>query len=160
MTSPVLGDPAVPGVGGGPPEGSGGRDRPLRPIGPAAFLAVTIVSLGGPLALAALYAPTIVADASASAGLVTVSAAVVFGAPLLVWLRYSRHVAGPGGLYGFVESAAGRRVALVQAGLWIASYLLYLLYTTASIVYDLLPAVLPGVRAYQPLLEVTIPVLL
>src|SRR5262249_41640295 len=71
--------------------------------------------------------------------------------------RYSRQVSGSGGLYDFVESAAGRRIALVQAGLWILSYLLYLLYTTAQIVYDTLPVVLPGVRPYQPLLEIAIP---
>jgi hypothetical protein len=119
-----------------------------HPIGSAAFLGVAIASLGGPLALAALYAPTILTDASASAGLVAIAAAVVFSVPLLVWLRYSGEIAGAGGLYGFVEAAAGRRVALVQAGLWIASYALYLIYTTASIVYETLPAVLPGVRPY------------
>jgi amino acid transporter len=150
---------ATPGAPGNPTP-----DRPThnpgRPIGAWAFLAVTITSLGGPLALAALYAPSIVADASASAGLATVAAAVVFGAPLLIWLRYSSQIAGAGGLYAFVEAAAGRRVALVQAGLWIVSYLLYLLYTTASIVYDTLPAVLPGIRPYQPVLEIAIPVAL
>jgi amino acid transporter len=121
---------------------------------------VTVTSLGGPLALAALYAPSIVADASGSAGLIMVAAAVVFGLPLVIWLRYSRHMATAGGLYSFVEAAAGRRVALVQAGIWIISYLLYLLYTTASIVYDTLPAVLPGIRPYQTLLEIAIPVVL
>ena len=119
-----------------------------------------MVSLGGPLALAALYAPTIVADASGSAGLVTVAAAVVFAVPLLVWLRYSRHVTSSGGLYAFVEAAAGHRVALVQAGLWTVSYALYLLSTTASIVYDTLPVVLPGVGPYQRLLLVSLPVAL
>jgi len=119
-----------------------------------------VVSLGGPLALAALYAPTIVADASGSAGLVTVAAAVVFAVPLLVWLRYSRHVTSSGGLYAFVEAAAGHRVALVQAGLWTVSYALYLLSTTASIVYDTLPVVLPGVGPYQRLLLVSLPVAL
>jgi amino acid transporter len=69
-------------------------------------------------------------------------------------------VNGAGGLYSFVEAAAGRRVALVQAGLWIVSYLLYLLYTTAQIVYDTLPAVLPAERRYQPVLEIAIPVAL
>ena len=63
-------------------------------------------------------------------------------------------------MFSFVEAAAGRRVALVQAGLWIVSYLLYLLYTTAQIVYDTLPAVLPGERRYQPVLEIAIPVAL
>jgi amino acid transporter len=133
---------------------------PARSIGPWAFLGVTVTSLGGPLALAALYAPAIVADASSSAGLAMVAAAVVFGFPLVIWLRYSRDIADSGGLYSFVEAAAGRRVALVQAVIWIISYLLYLLYTTASIVYDTLPAVLPGIRPYQTGLELAIPVAL
>ncbi|MDX6230717.1 MAG: hypothetical protein QOI76_4107 [Frankiales bacterium] len=131
-----------------------------RPIGGWAFLGVTVTSLGGPLALAALYAPNIIADASASAGLATLTAAVVFGAPLAIWLRYSRHITDAGGLYAFVEAAAGRRLALLQAGLWIFSYLLYLLYTTATIVYDTLPAVLPGIAPYRPVLEIAIPVAL
>jgi amino acid transporter len=131
-----------------------------RPIGGWAFLGVTVTSLGGPLALAALYAPNIIADASASAGLATLAAAVVFGAPLAIWLRYSRHITDAGGLYAFVEAAAGRRLALLQAGLWIFSYLLYLLYTTATIVYDTLPAVLPGIAPYRPVLEIAIPVAL
>ena len=149
--------------GGGAP-GRATPDRPTRdagrPIGGWAFLGVTVTSLGGPLALAALYAPSIIADASASAGLATLTAAVVFGAPLLIWLRYSSEITEAGGLYAFVEAAAGRRVALLQAGLWIVSYLLYLLYTTATIVYDTLPAVLPGVRPYRPVLEIAIPVAL
>jgi hypothetical protein len=37
---------------------------------------------------------------------------------------------------------------------------MYLVYTTAQIVYDTLPAVLPGERRYQTLLEVLIPVVL
>jgi amino acid transporter len=98
--------------------------------------------------------------ASVSAGLAMVTAVAVFAFPLAIWLRYARHVNGPGGLYSFVAAAAGRRIALVQAGLWIVSYLLYLLYTTAQIVYDTLPAVLPGERRYQPVLELAIPVAL
>jgi amino acid transporter len=132
-----------------------------RPVAPLAFLGVVVTSLGGPLALAALYAPSIVADATASAGLVMLAAAVVFLVPLAILLRYTRQVTGAGGLYGFVEAAAGRRVARVQAGIWVFSYLLYLLYTTASVVYDTLPAVLgPGVRPYQPALEIAMPVAL
>ncbi len=137
-----------------------GRAEPDSPVGSWAFLAVTVVSLGGPLALAALYAPTIVADASESAGLAMLGAVVVFVAPLLVWLRYSRHIASPGGLYAFVEAAAGHRVALVHAGLWTVSYVLYLLSTTAAIVYDTLPAVLPGIGPLQPLLLLALPVVL
>jgi amino acid transporter len=131
-----------------------------RPIGAWALFGVSVTSLGGPLALAALYAPSIAADASGSAGLVVVAATVVFGLPLAIWMRYSRHISASGGLYSFVEAAAGRRIALVQAGLWIISYLLYLLFTTGSIVYDTLPVVLPGIGPYQPFLEIAIPVAL
>jgi amino acid transporter len=131
-----------------------------RPIGLWAFTGVAVTSFGGPLALAALIAPGIVADASASAGLAMLAAVVVFTVPLVIWLRYSQHVNGAGGLYAFVEAAAGRRVALVQAAIWIVSYVLYLVYTTVQIVYDLLPAVLPGERRYQTLLALLIPVTL
>jgi len=129
-----------------------------RPISPWAFAGVAIASFGGPLALAALAAPGLVADAADSAGLAMVAAAVVFTVPLAIWLRYSRHVHGAGGLYGFVEAAAGRRVALVQAAIWTFSYLLYIVYTTVQIVYDLLPAVVPGVGPYQTALALAIPV--
>jgi hypothetical protein len=137
--------------------------RPLsvtgaRPVSLWGFTGVAVTALGGPLALAALYAPSIASGASSSAGLAMVAAAVVFGVPLWIWLSYAREVSAPGGLYGFVEAAAGRRVALAQAGLWTISYLLYLVYTTAQIVYDTLPAVLPGERRYQTLLEIAIPV--
>ncbi|MBM9506642.1 hypothetical protein [Actinacidiphila acididurans] len=121
---------------------------------------MVVTSLGGPLALAALYAPTIAADATGSLGLDILAATVVFGFPLAIWIGYAQHINTAGGLYAFVEAAAGRTAARVQAGLWILSYLLYLLYTTASVVYDTLPAVFPGVRPYQPALEIAIPVAL
>lgn len=131
-----------------------------RPVSGWAFTGLAVTSAGGPLALAALSAPAMVADASASAGLAMLAAVALFAGPLVIWLRYARRVNGPGGLYSFVEAAAGRRIALVQAGLWIVSYLLYLVYTTAQIVYGTLPAVLPGERRYQPVLEIAIPVVL
>jgi amino acid transporter len=131
-----------------------------RPIGQWAFAGVAVTSLGGPLALAALYAPSIAGGAASSAGLAMVAAVVVFGLPLAIWFGYARHISSSGGLYSFTEAAAGRRVALVQAGLWAFSYVLYLVYTTAQIVYDTLPAVLPGEVRYQTLLEVVIPVVL
>ena len=121
---------------------------------------MAVASLGGPLALAALYAPSIASGASSSAGLAMVAAAVVFGFPLAIWFGYARHVSSAGGLYSFTEAAAGRQVALAQAGLWALSYLLYMVYTTAQIVYDTLPAVLPGEVRYQTPLEVVIPVVL
>ena len=133
---------------------------PSRPIGQWAFTGIAVTSLGGPLALAALYAPSIAGGASSSAGLAMVVATVAFGFPLAIWFGYARHVSSSGGLYSFTEAAVGPRVALAQASLWALSYLLYLVYTTAQIVYDTLPAVLPGEVRYQSLLEVVIPVVL
>lgn len=158
MTEANPGDRVLlPASGTGHPDHRSGQEAP---IGPLAFLGVTVASFGGPLALAALYAPTIVTDTGGSAGLVTVGAAVVFCVPLVVWLRYARHVSTSGGLYGFAVAAVGRRVGLVQAALWTVSYLLYLVYTTAAVVYETLPAVLPGVRVYRPVLEVLLPIAL
>ena len=140
--------------------------EPVRPqaakatIGPWGFGGFAVTSFGGPLALAGLIAPAVVADAGANAGIVTVAAAVVFGAPLAIWLDYSRTVHGSGGLYDYVKAAAGQRVALLQAAIWTFSYLLYVAYTTVQIVYDLLPSVLPGERQYQTALALLIPALL
>jgi len=134
------------------------RTTTERPIGPWAFAGVAVASFGGPLALAALSAPGLVGDAADSAGLAMLAAAVVFIAPLAIWLRYSRHINSAGGLYAFVEAAAGRRVALAQAAIWAFSYGLYIVYTTVQIVYDLLPEVIPGVRPYQTALALLIPV--
>jgi amino acid transporter len=121
-------------------------------------MGVAIASFGGPLALAGLNAPALVSDASSAAGLAMVAAVVVFALPLAIWLRYARHISSSGGLYAFVEAAAGRRVALAQAGIWIISYLLYVFYTTVQIVYDVLPAAIAGERRYQTLLALAIPV--
>ena len=135
--------------------------RPLaagRPIGSWAFTGVAVASFGGPLALAALSAPGLVGGAADSAGLTMLAAAIVFVAPLGIWLRYSGHVASSGGLYAFVEAAAGRRLALAQAAVWAVSYILYLVYTTVQIVYDTLPAAVSGERRYQTLLALAIPV--
>jgi hypothetical protein len=137
-----------------------GRFAPVAPLGSIGFMAVVVASFGGPLALAALYVPTTLAGVSGSTGLIAVAGAVAFTVPLAVWLGYSRKIHGPAGLTGFVQAAAGRRVALAQAALWTASYLLYLIYTTVTIVYDILPKVLPGVRPYRPMLEVALPVVL
>ena len=144
-----------------PPPGGHERDAArLRPMTPWAFAGVAVASFGGPLALAALAAPGLAADASDSAGLAMLAAAVAFAVPLAIWLRYSAHVASSGGLYAFVEAAAGRRVALAQATVWTFSYLLYIVYTTVQIVYDLLPAVVPGLSGYQSGLALAIPIAL
>ena len=134
--------------------------RPEEPIGTWALVGVVVTSLGGPLALAALYAPHILAEVHASAGLASSAAAVVFLVPLAVWLGYSRRVQSGGGLFAFVEAAAGRRVALVQGALWVFSYLLYLLTTTAEIVRDVLPDAVPGSSRHSNLVGVLVPVAL
>jgi amino acid transporter len=94
-----------------------------------------------------------------SAGLLTLIGALVYACPLVVWLRYSEDIVSAGGLAAFVEAAAGRRVALVQATVWAISYFLYLPYTVADIVYEMLVVVFPGIEPWRWLLEVTLPLL-
>jgi hypothetical protein len=137
--------------------GRGGSVDLKRTIGPWGFAGVSLASFGGPLALAGLVGAFAVADAGANAGIVTVLGALVFLAPLAIWVSYSREVQGAGGLYDYVREAAGLRLALVQAAFWTVSYLLYVAYTTVQIVYDLLPDVIPGERHYQTLLAFLLP---
>jgi hypothetical protein len=92
---------------------------PPRPLGAWAFATVAVASFGGPLALAALNAPGLIRGASQSPGLATLTGVAVFALPLVIWLRYARDVSGAGGLYGFVEAAAGRPLARAQAAFWI-----------------------------------------
>ncbi len=132
------------------------RARATLSPGPLLLL-VVFAAFGGPLALAALYAPGAIEDVTRSGGLIAIVAAVAFVAPLAVWLRFSRDISSSGGLTAFVEAAVGRRVALVQAALWVASYTLYLLYTSAYVVYDVVPAFWPGVHHWRPLLAGIIP---
>ncbi len=127
-----------------------------RPLSPALFTGFAVASIGGPLALAVIYVPG--AADMRSAGLVTLLGALLYAAPLLVWVRFSRDVVSPAGLAGFVEAAAGRRLALVQAAVWAFSYFLYLPYTVTDIVYEMLAVVFPGIEPWRPLLEVTIPI--
>jgi amino acid transporter len=123
------------------------------------FVGFTVVSTGGPLALAALYGPGVVSPLS-SAGLEVVLAAVLFGVPMAVWYAFSGHVASAGGLYAFVEAGLGRKFALVQGAIWTISYFLYLPYTITYVVYYVLPAVVGGTGQYRPWLEVLLPLAL
>jgi amino acid transporter len=93
-----------------------------------------------------------------SAGLLVVLGALLFACPLLVWLRYSEEIASAGGLAAFVEAAAGRRLALLQAGVWAISYFLYLPYTITDIVYQQLVDVFPGLEPWRWVLEITLPI--
>ena len=93
-------------------------------------------------------------------GLVALLAVVAFAVPVVVWYRYSEQIAASGGLFSFVEAAAGRRVALIQAAIWTISYFLYLPYTITYVVYDLLPAIFPGIGSFRPVLAVALPVII
>lgn len=130
------------------------------PISLVLFIGLTIAATGGPLALAALYEVNVLGDAYRSAGLVGLLGPMLFVPALVVWLRYSEEITQAGGLYSFVEAAAGQRVAQVQAGLWILSYGLYLVYTVAYLAYDLLPAMFPWLLRFRPELQLLIPVVL
>jgi amino acid transporter len=105
-----------------------------------------------------LYAPQMISGADGSAGLAALAGAVVFAFPLYVWVRYARREASSGGLYGYVRTAVGAPIAYVQAGLWLVSYALYLVYTTEYVVYDVLTSVFPGITPWRPALEIAIPV--
>lgn len=122
------------------------------------FLGAVVASIGGPLALVALYLPGAAGDAGRASGLTTLLAIGVFGAPLAVWLGFSKQIASAGGLAAFVEAAAGRTVARIQAAIWIVSYFLYLPYTVTYIVYDLLAPVFPGLVPYRSSFELVLPV--
>jgi len=121
------------------------------------FLGFALASIGGPLALVSLYEAGAAGPALSSAGLTTALGLVAFAPPLAIWLRYSERIASAGGLYAFVEAAAGRRLARVQAALWTISYFLYLPYTVTYVVYDLLPVIFPGIGPYRWPLELAIP---
>ena len=131
-----------------------------RPVSVGLFLGLTVTSIGGPLALIALYIPQALDGAGSSAGLSTLMATLVFLFPLAVWYRYSESIASSGGLYAFVEAATGPALARVQAAFWVFSYFLYLVYTVPFIVYDLLPVAFPASSHYRPLLDVCLVLLI
>ena len=133
-------------------EGGPGRPGVSLPL----FVGFGIVATGGPLALVALFVPQSV-GALHSVGLVGLLSVAIFALPVAIWFRFSRTVSSSGGLFSFVEAAAGRRWALVQGAVWVVSYFLYLPYTIAYIVYDLLPVVFPGIGGLRPVLEIVLP---
>jgi amino acid transporter len=139
------------------------HDEALEKNGQASWLLFTgtvVAATGGPLYLSASLLPNLLTDTSRSSGLVAVVGAAMFLPTLVVWLRYSEDIRSAGGLFAFVEAAAGRKIALVQAGLWFLSYGLYLSYTTAYICYDLLPAAFPAITPYREWLQLALPLVL
>jgi hypothetical protein len=122
------------------------------------FTGAAIASIGGPLALIALYVPGAAGRSISAAGTTTLLAVAAFCVPLAIWLAYSEHVVSAGGLAAFVEAAAGRTAARAQAIVWTVSYFLYLPYTVTYVVYDVLPPVFPGIVPYRASLELALPV--
>ena len=127
-----------------------------RPGG-AVLLGLALASLGGPLALSALYAPGVAGPAFPSLGLATLLGGAAFCVPLAVWWRYAGDVSSAGGLTAFVYAAAGRRAALVQGAIWTVAYFLYLPYTVTYLAYDLLPVVFPGIGPYRFVVQLALP---
>jgi hypothetical protein len=127
---------------------------PRATLSPLLFAGFAVASIGGPLALAALYVP---GAAGRAAALTTLAGVVVFAVPVAIWLRYSERIVSAGGLAAFVEAAAGRRAALAQGWIWTVSYFLYLPYTVTYIVYDVLAKVFPGIGSWRPVLEFAVP---
>jgi hypothetical protein len=120
----------------------------LTPLSATGF---AIASIGGPFALVYQLLPGAIGSAGMpSVGLVLLLALVLFAFPLVVWWRFSGRVTSAGGLYAFVEAAAGRTAARVHGAIWIVSYFLYLPATVTFLVYELLPALAPGLAAYRP----------
>jgi amino acid transporter len=118
-----------------------------------------LASVGGPLALVVLLGPDAVGGpAIGASGLVAALGIAMFVPPLIVWWRFGERIASGGGLYTYVRLAAGPRIGLVHAGVWIVSYFLYLPSTVNEIVYDLLPVGFPGVVPYRGWLSALVPV--
>jgi hypothetical protein len=139
------------------------RAEPANPrqtsgFSPLLFVGFAIASIGGPLALPNFLPGAAGDEGIASAGLIVLLALLVFAAPLVLWLVYSRRVVSPGGLTAFVEAAAGRRAALVQGWIWTIAYFLYLPYTVTFVVYDILAPEFPGIHPYRWVLELVLPV--
>src|SRR6185295_15191402 len=136
-------------------------DRTGRALPGPLLAGFAFSAIGGPLALTALLIPDAAgAQGISSIGLITVAGVALFAAPMLVWWRYSGEIASSGGLYTFVERAAGRRVALVQGCIWTFSYFLYLPFTVTYLVYDQLPESFPGVESHQAALQIVLAVVI
>lgn len=156
-----MSDPAEAGGAAGrlrPHARDGARPRESRPLSPAVATGFAVASIGGPVALVYQLLPEVIgSEALPSIGLVLALALILFALPLTAWWRFSGHVTSAGGLYGFVEAAAGRTAARIHGAIWIVSYFLYLPATVTFLVYELLPALAPGLIPYRAALQLLVP---
>lgn len=149
-------------MGEGPPAGApdeGGTNGPFgkRLPGPV-FYGLAIASVGGPLGLVAVFVPGTLPGASSSSGLIVLVGGLLFAFPVVAWYRYARKIASHGGLYSFVEAAAGVWPARLHGALWVVSYFLYLPSTMAYVLWDVLPVAFPDIGPYRAVLEVAVPI--
>lgn len=93
-----------------------------------------------------------------SAGLTALLGVAAFVPPLVVWWRFGERIAGSGGLYGYVRTAAGPRMAAVHGAVWAFSYFLYLPSTVDQLAYDVLPVGFPGLVPYRGWILALVPV--
>ncbi len=124
------------------------------------LLGFAISSIGGPLALAAIFLTS-----SASSGIHDIPATlligiILFSTVILIWMRYSDRIASSGGLYAFVKEASGERIARLQGYVWILSYFLYLPYTVTYIVFYILPSIFSVSNPDLYALEIVLPVII
>ena len=117
-----------------------------------------IASIGGPLAIVALYLFTTFQPNPGYLFISTLIGILLFLFPLKIWYDYSKRTASSGGLYEFVRIAANERIARVQGYLWIFSYALYLPYTITYMLFYLLPDFIALPQAYLYALEIILPV--
>jgi hypothetical protein len=124
------------------------------------FYGLAVGSVGGPLALITIFLPNALLDVASWSGLAVVLGALAFVFPVTAWYNYAGRVATSGGLYSFVEAAAGTSVARMHGAVWIVSYFLYLPSTVVFVFYDLLPTAFPGIAPYRAALVVAVPVIM
>lgn len=150
------GDAGGPGGAGG-----AGPTAPFGPFGPPlprpVFYGLAVASVGGPAGLAALFVPSTLSGAASSSGLIVLAGALLFAFPVVAWYRYANRVASAGGLYSFVEAAAGVWPARLHGAAWTVSYFLYLPSTMAYLLWDVLPVAFPGIGAARTVLLVVVP---
>ena len=135
------------------------RGRSAGPLPRPLLAGFALACVGGPLALVVLLGPDAVGGpAIGSAGLTALLGVAAFVPPLVVWWRFGERIAGSGGLYGYVRTAAGPRMAAVHAAVWAFSYFLYLPSTVDQLAYDVLPVGFPGLMPYRGWILALLPV--
>ncbi len=129
-----------------------------RKISYTLLLGFAMSSVGGPLALAAVYLNF--GASTFPQWAVVLTGFFVFLFPMYIWYRYSESISSPGGMYEFVYRAAGKKAAKLQGWAWAFSYFLYLPYTMSYILFYLLPSIFNLPTIYLYLLGILLPAMI